>query len=82
MKYREELFSAHVAYRVYDEFDPKDVIKHNDGTLAVTVTLPEDEWLYGFLLSFGSMVQVKEPKKVKDRLLLQVEAIKKLYVNT
>lgn len=74
------LFSKSVAYRVYDEFDPKDVVKNKDGSFTVSVSFPEDEWLYGFLLSFGSAVQVVAPKKVKDTLLVQVEAIKNLYL--
>lgn len=72
-------FSADVAYRVYDEFDVKNVQKNEDGSFTVMIDLPNDFWLYGFLLSFGTTVQVVEPQSVKDSLLAQIETIKKLY---
>lgn len=73
------VFSADAAYRVYDEFDAKAVQKNKDGSFAVVTDWPNDGWLYGFLLSFGTSVQVVEPKSVRDCLLAQIESIKKLY---
>lgn len=73
------IFSAETAYRVYDEFDEKYVLKNEDGTFAVTIDLPNDNWLYGFLLSFGTSVRVMEPQCVRDCLLEQADAIKKIY---
>jgi len=72
-------FSAEVAYRVYDEFDAKDICKNEDGSYIVAIDLPNDFWLYGFLLSFGAAVRVVEPQSVRDNLLVQIEAIKKSY---
>lgn len=73
------VFSADVAYRVYDEFDTKNVQKNKDGSFTVTIELPNDSWLYGFLLSFGTAVRVVEPKHVQDCLLAQIEAIQFFY---
>lgn len=61
-------FPSHVAYRVYDEFDEGCVEKNGDGSYHVFVRLPEDNWLYSFLLSFGSNVKVLSPKHVSDKL--------------
>jgi predicted DNA-binding transcriptional regulator YafY len=72
-------FAPSVAFRVYDEFDKKDVTKNNDGSFTVKTDLPEDSWLYGFLLSFGPAVQIIKPKAVKKNLLLQISEIKALY---
>lgn len=72
-------FSAEVAYRVYDEFDAKNVQRNRDSSFTVTVDLPEDYWLYGFLLSFGTSVRVIEPQSVRNHLLDQVETIKNFY---
>lgn len=74
------LFSAGAAYRVYDEFDSKDIFKNEDGTFTVKIELPNDSWLYGFLLSFGTAVHVMEPASVKRYLLTQIEDIKKSYL--
>lgn len=73
-------FLADAAYRIYDEFHIDHIHRCEDGTFIVTADLAEDSWLYGFLLSFGAAVRVLEPQKVKDRLLVQIEKIKKTYV--
>lgn len=75
-------FSPYAAYRVYDEFDHKDVVKNKDGSFAVTIDLPEDEWLYGFLLSLGSVVQVLEPQHVRTNLLERIENMRQFYLET
>jgi predicted DNA-binding transcriptional regulator YafY len=43
-------FAPYAAYRVYDEFGTEDVTKNEDGSFTVQKDLPEDDWLYGFLL--------------------------------
>lgn len=73
------LFSSEAAYRVYDEFDTCNVHKNNDGTFTVTIDMPNDYWLYGFLLSFGTAVRVIEPQSVKEILLSQIYALEKFY---
>ena len=71
-------FSPDAAYRLYDEFSIDHIRRCEDGTFIVIADLAEDSWLYGFLLSFGPAVRVLEPQAVKDRLLAQVEEIKKI----
>lgn len=73
-------FASYAAYRVYDEFDTKNVAKNEDGSFTVIVDLPNDYWLYGFLLSFGTAVKVVEPTSVRDTLLTQVEEIINFYL--
>jgi predicted DNA-binding transcriptional regulator YafY len=72
-------FAPHAAHRVYDEFAPEKTETNSDGSLTVRVDLPEDGWLYGFLLSYGAAVQVLEPEKVRLKLLEQIDGVKKLY---
>lgn len=76
------LFSSTAAYRVYDEFDEKHIQETDDGSFAVAVDLPEDLWLYGFLLSFGPAVKVLEPESVKKVLLSMVKEIESSYKKT
>lgn len=73
----ELLFAAEAAWRVYDEFDTKDIRRNEDGTFTVMIEIPNDWWLYGFLLSFGTAVRVIEPRHVRDCLAVQADAIKK-----
>ena len=72
-------FMPEAAYLAYDEFDAKDIVKSADGSLNVTATLPDDAWLYGYLLSFGPQVQVLGPQHVKEQLLKTAQAIAARY---
>ncbi|MCX4269554.1 MAG: YafY family protein [Lachnospiraceae bacterium] len=69
-------FPKNVSYRVYDEFDKTQVSKKENGDLIVSVQMPEDEWLIGYLLSFGTQVDIIEPAYLKD---IVAEQAKKIY---
>ena len=60
-----------MAYRVYDEFDPKDIRRDEDGALRVCVPYPIDGWLYGYLLSFGVGVEVDEEQIMRLLRMIQ-----------
>ncbi|TGE38441.1 YafY family transcriptional regulator [Desulfosporosinus fructosivorans] len=68
-----------VAYRVYDEFDENEIVKNADGSFEVSVTYPENEWVYGYILSFGSFAEVIEPKHIKDIVIERLEETLKQY---
>ncbi|GHV06043.1 transcriptional regulator [Clostridia bacterium] len=55
-----------MTYRVYDEFDEDSAEKQPDGSYIVTVTWPEDEWVYGTILSFGEHIEVLEPEYIRE----------------
>lgn len=61
-------FAPYMAYRVYDEFDQGCVTRQEDGSLLVEAVFPEDQWLYGYLLSFGAGVEVLSPDALRRRL--------------
>ena len=61
-------FAPYMAYRVYDEFDQSCVARQEDGSLLVEAVFPEDQWLYGYLLSFGAGVEVLSPDVLRRRL--------------
>ena len=61
-------FAPGLAYRVYDEFDQSCVARQEDGSLVVETVFPEDQWLYGYLLSFGAGVEVLSPDALRRRL--------------
>lgn len=69
-------FPKNVSYRVFDEFDQTQVSKKENGDLIVSVEMPEDEWLIGYLLSFGTQVDIIEPAYLKD---IVAEQAKKIY---
>ncbi|MDL2300424.1 YafY family transcriptional regulator [Clostridiaceae bacterium OttesenSCG-928-D20] len=62
-------FASRVAYRVYDEFDAGCIESCDNGDLLVSVRMPEDEWLYGYLRSFGKAVRIISPEHLRRRNL-------------
>lgn len=58
-------FPQNISYRVYDEFDKKQIIIQDNGDLGVSAKMPEDEWLIGYLLSFGTQVDIIKPTYLK-----------------
>jgi len=71
-------FSEKVLNRLYDEFDDCLISQNADGSLDVTAAMPEDEWVYGYILSFGHYVEVLEPEHIRDIIQRRMkEALKK-----
>ena len=56
---------ACMAYRVYDEFDEQNIRKCGEGFEAELV-VPEDEWVYGYILSLEKMREVLQPERIKN----------------
>lgn len=54
-------------------------MKHEDGRIMVKIILPENNWLYGFLLSFGTGVEVASPPHIRTVLAEIAQEICKKY---
>lgn len=61
-------FDKNIAHRVHEEFDDSDITLDNDNNFIVAIRMPEDEWLYGYFLSFGALLEVVEPQHIGDIL--------------
>lgn len=69
-------FPQNMAYRVYDEFDKTQVSRQENGELIVSADMPEDEWLTGYIMSFGTQVEIIEPAYLKEVI---AENAKKIF---
>lgn len=69
------LFSKEAAYRVYDEFDINQIQLKENGNLLVTADMPQDDWLTGYLLSFGTQVEIIEPVHLKTVVATKAKEI-------
>ena len=69
-------FPKEMAYRVYDEFEGNEIKETENGDLIVFSEMPEDSWLIGYLLSFGTQVTVIEPAYLQKVL---ADEAKKIY---
>ncbi len=69
-------FPKEMAHRVYDEFEPAQVRRQENGDFVVSAPMPVDAWLAGFLLSFGTRVDILFPASLK---VLVAEQAKEIY---
>ncbi|RYD03613.1 hypothetical protein N752_18745 [Desulforamulus aquiferis] len=58
----------------------EEVCKGDDGRIMVMAEMPENNWLYGFLLSFGTGVEVINPPHIRTKLCKIGEGIYKKYL--
>lgn len=71
---------ARMAYRVYDEFDPAWISKNADGSFTVTLNIPEDEWVCGYILSFGDSAEVLAPVHLRTLIKRKLEENLRKYL--
>ena len=74
------LFTEEALHRLYDDFDI-DMIKDNgDGTYTIEVYYPEEEWVYSYILSYGTYARVIEPDSMRNVINGRVAKMKDYYV--
>lgn len=69
-----------MTYRVYDEFENREITKKEDGNFIVNVEYPENEWIYGYILSFGEYVKVLKPEYAKTIIKDKLQKTLKNYL--
>lgn len=72
-------FSKNAAYRIYDEFTDEQIERQEDGSFIVHANMPQNEWLIGYLLSFGTQVEVVEPLSLRDMLVKEIKKLAEQY---
>lgn len=72
-------FPADMAYRVYDEFEAGQVERLENGDLIATAPFPQDAWLTGFLLSFGTKVDILAPAGLRETVAAQAKLLYEKY---
>jgi predicted DNA-binding transcriptional regulator YafY len=61
---------------IAEELFADDCSRAENGKLSATISLPENNWLYGFLLSFGPGIEVANPPHIRSIL---AEAAKEIF---
>ncbi len=69
-----------MTYRVYDEFESKEITKKQDGNFIIKVKYPENEWVYGYILSFGEYAKILNPAYVKNIIKDKLQKTLKNYL--
>lgn len=70
---------ASQAYRACDEFPPEWIDWQPDGSMIVAMAYDADEWLCGYLLSFGFHARVLSPPRLRDIMAEQCEKMLSFY---
>lgn len=75
----ELLCKAQALSRLYDYFDESSIIPNDDGSFSLEASLPDGEWLYSYILSFGSLVKVIAPAYVRNIIMHRIQAMLEIY---
>ena len=70
---------AQAVNRLYDYFDETYLTPNADGSFVLKASLPGGEWLYGYILSFGSLVEVIAPVDVRNIIIQRIHETLKNY---
>jgi len=73
------IISSHAKIRIFDEVAESDITVNKDGSL--TLLMIEGKWLYDYLLSFGTAIEVLEPQRIRDEMLAHIEKVKSKYLH-
>ncbi|MFM1651019.1 helix-turn-helix transcriptional regulator [Brevibacillus sp. B_LB10_24] len=60
-------------------FGPEKIQTDGTGGCLAEITLPLDEWLFSFLLSFGPFIEVLDPVYVREKVKEQARKVYQLY---
>jgi len=71
--------NENVLNKLYDTFDSDCISKNDDGSYDLSAVIPEDEWVYGYILSFGSNAEVLEPKHIREIIKTRAKEILEKY---
>jgi len=58
-------FAKEMAPLVEEFYDEKDLEREPSGDVVARASMPEDGWLYGYILSYGHYVEVLEPERLR-----------------
>ncbi|MDF2538114.1 MAG: transcriptional regulator [Herbinix sp.] len=74
-------FTREAVSRLCDDYDDERIIDNGDGTYTLEIDFPEDEWVYGYILSFGPFVKVIEPAHIRDIIKEKCKKLLAYYDN-
>ncbi|GAA3412552.1 YafY family protein [Paenibacillus hodogayensis] len=72
-------FHERVRHLAEEWFGVESLQREDGGGYVVTLAYPEDNWLYGFILSFGEDAEVLEPASIRDKIKRIAAGIVKKY---
>ena len=59
-------FDQSMRYRVYDDFEDDCISVNEDGSFTVAFNAPVDDWLCGYIMSFGCSAEALKPECLRN----------------
>ena len=72
-------FAPHVRAKVEDFFASGEMRVDDQGLVTVHLELPDDPWLFSFLLGFGADLEILSPPRWRERMAKIAQSMKNLY---
>jgi len=72
-------FFPAATHRVYDDFEESEITQNADDSVIVSACIPRGEWIYGYLLSYGALVEVLGPQAVREKLIEHIDSLGEIY---
>ena len=66
------------SFRVYEEFETME--KQSDGSFIVELKIPKQDWIYGYIFTFGEHCEVLEPEDFRAEVKNRLEKSLKQYL--
>lgn len=72
-------FHPAIKMKVEECFNEECIEYLPDGHLLVTLSVPEDEWVYSMILSFGEYAELLEPGHIKSAITEKIKKMSQIY---
>ncbi len=72
--------SKNMTYRVYDEFKKEEITQKENGDFIIKTEMPENDWVYGYILSFGENIKIISPQYAKNIIKEKLQKSIKNYL--
>ncbi len=72
-------FNPKIRYRIYDDFDREYITNEANGGGVVTVSFPEGDWLFGYLMSYGAGIEVLSPEPLRQEMIRRMDEARENY---
>ncbi len=72
-------FSGRMVPVVEEFYNKEDLERTADGGLIAKTRMPEDGWMYGYILSYGAFVEVLDPPHIRDIIKSAARHILRIY---
>lgn len=72
-------FHPSIRMKVEECFNEEYIEYLEGGHLLVTISVPEDEWIYSMILSFGEYAELLEPEHIKSAISEKIKKMTRIY---